>query len=133
MKHYTFNNAAVRLAGTNAAREFFEPMFIDRDRELLVVGLCDENVRIVELLSVPGEETFASISLLKILKRAICIECAAVIVAHNHPSGDTRPSKEDVVITCRLSQAVELLGIPLLDHLIFGVGQALSFREKGLL
>jgi DNA repair protein RadC len=56
---------------------------------------------------------------------------AAIIVAHNHPSGDPAPSMEDVEVTKRLSEAGRLLGVPLLDHLIIGQGDSFaSLRER---
>jgi len=58
---------------------------------------------------------------------------AAVIVAHNHPSGDCTPSSEDKDATRRLQRAGELLGIPLLDHVIVSARGFFSFRENGLL
>jgi len=58
---------------------------------------------------------------------------AAIICVHNHPTGDPTPSSEDIAITKRLSQAGELMGIKLLDHIIVGDGEYLSFVERGLL
>lgn len=58
---------------------------------------------------------------------------ASVLVAHNHPSGDATPSPEDCDITHRLVKAGEILGIPLLDHLIIAEEGYFSFRERGLL
>lgn len=52
---------------------------------------------------------------------------------HNHPTGDPNPSTEDLTVTRRLKEAGELIGIPVLDHIIIGKGQYLSFVEKGLL
>ena len=57
----------------------------------------------------------------------------AVVVAHNHPSGNTEPSKEDISITKRLREAGEVLGIPLLDHLVFCDSAYYSFVEHGLI
>jgi DNA repair protein RadC len=57
----------------------------------------------------------------------------AVIVAHNHPSGNIDPSKEDIDITKRLREAGEVLGIPLLDHLVFSDSAYCSFVERGLI
>jgi DNA repair protein RadC len=64
---------------------------------------------------------------------AIEATAAALIVAHNHPSGDCAPSPEDKVATRRLKESGELLGIPLLDHLIVSSSSFFSFRENGLL
>jgi len=68
-------------------------------------------------------------------KAAILANAAAVILAHNHPSGDTSPSREDREITRRLQEAGELLGIKVLDHVIVATdtGNYLSFTESGLL
>ena len=58
---------------------------------------------------------------------------AAIICVHNHPSGDPTPSSEDTAITRRLKEAGEIMGIKLLDHIIVGEGEYLSFVERGLL
>ena len=56
---------------------------------------------------------------------------SSIIFAHNHPSGDTEPSKEDIEITKRLVEAGEILGIKVLDHIIIGDGRFLSLKERG--
>ena len=56
----------------------------------------------------------------KVFKPAIITNAASIILAHNHPSGDPKPSQEDLTITKRLKEAGELLGIPVLDHIIIG-------------
>jgi len=65
--------------------------------------------------------------------QAIKNSAASVIFLHNHPSGDPSPSPEDVEITKRLVAAGDLLGIKVLDHIIIGEGEYLSFADKGLL
>jgi DNA repair protein RadC len=57
----------------------------------------------------------------------------AIIVAHNHPSGNLEPSKEDIDITKRLREAGDVLGIPLLDHIVFSAAGYISFVEKGII
>ena len=69
----------------------------------------------------------------ELFQRAILANCAAVIVAHNHPSGDPSPSPEDIALTRKLVEAGELLDIPVLDHVILGYGRYTSFKENGLL
>ncbi|WP_261437477.1 JAB domain-containing protein, partial [Serratia proteamaculans] len=69
----------------------------------------------------------------EVVKRALYFNAAAVILAHNHPSGDTSPSKADKTITQRLVQALQLVDIRVSDHLIVGGTQILSFAEHGLL
>ena len=66
-----------------------------------------------------------------IVKGVIHITCNFTL--HNHPTGDPAPSGEDISITKRLKEAGELIGIPVLDHIIIGDGQYVSFVERGLL
>ena len=61
---------------------------------------------------------------------AVRIGAAALIVAHNHPSGDPEPSAEDLAVTTRLIEVGKLLGIPVLDHLILGADDFVSLREQ---
>lgn len=69
----------------------------------------------------------------EVFKEAIQSNAAQVIVAHNHPSGDTEPSEDDLVITRRLVEAGKILGIEVVDHIIVAKNDFLSFKEKGLL
>ncbi|MHB1456790.1 MAG: RadC family protein [Armatimonadota bacterium] len=69
----------------------------------------------------------------ELFREAMSMNSAAVIVAHNHPSGDPTPSREDIAITKRLCQAGEIVGIEVLDHLIIGDGRSLSLKERGLM
>jgi DNA repair protein RadC len=66
----------------------------------------------------------------EILKAAIKESAAAIIIVHNHPSGDSRPSDEDIEITRQITKAAELVGIPLLDHVIIGENNYTSLRDR---
>jgi len=68
----------------------------------------------------------------EVFREAVRRSCAALIVAHNHPSGDPTPSPEDVEVTRQLVEAGNLLDIELLDHLIIGRQRFISLRERGL-
>ena len=69
----------------------------------------------------------------EVFKRALLNNASNIMVAHNHPSGDPNPSKEDIQITERLKEAGNLLGINLLDHIIVGEDKYISLKEKGIL
>lgn len=69
----------------------------------------------------------------ELFQRAILANCASLILAHNHPSGDPTPSPEDIALTRKLVEAGQLLDIPILDHVILGYGKYSSFKEIGLL
>jgi DNA repair protein RadC len=68
----------------------------------------------------------------EIYKEPIKLNSAAVVVTHNHPSGDPTPSPEDVLVTREIVEAGKLLDIDVLDHLVIGQGKWFSMREKGL-
>ncbi|MGI4788569.1 MAG: RadC family protein [Janthinobacterium lividum] len=69
----------------------------------------------------------------EVYKDAVIASAAAIIVAHNHPSGDPTPSAEDVAVTKRLVQSGEIMGIDLLDHIVLGDGTFVSLKERGLI
>ncbi|MGH9204568.1 MAG: JAB domain-containing protein [Vicinamibacterales bacterium] len=66
-------------------------------------------------------------------KAALLANAAAIIVSHNHPSGDPSPTLDDLEVTRRLAATGEVLGIPVLDHIIVGDGRYFSFKEGGRL
>ena len=67
------------------------------------------------------------------MKRALLLNASAVILVHNHPSGDPAPSRDDIDMTHKLKEALEALEIALHDHLVIGHGSHTSFRTLGLL
>jgi DNA repair protein RadC len=79
-----------------------------------------------------GSLNASHIRVAEVFRDAIKRNCAAIIVAHNHPSGDPSPSPEDVEVTRQLVAAGNLLSIELLDHLIIGQQRFVSLRERGL-
>jgi DNA repair protein RadC len=68
-----------------------------------------------------------------VFRQAVREGASAVIVCHNHPSGDPEPSRDDIALTRRLGEAASLLGVALLDHVIFGDGQFVSLKERNLM
>ncbi len=69
----------------------------------------------------------------QVVKRALYHNAAAMIVAHNHPSGVAEPSRADETITLRLKEALALIDVRLLDHIVIGDGQTVSLAERGVL
>ena len=69
----------------------------------------------------------------ELFQRAILANCASLILAHNHPSGDPSPSPEDIALTRKLIDAGRFLDIPVIDHIVLGYGRYVSFKECGLL
>ena len=75
----------------------------------------------------------ASVYPREVVKKALALNAAAVILAHNHPSGLAEPSQADIRITDKLKSALLLVDIRVLDHMIVGDGEVLSFAESGIL
>lgn len=69
----------------------------------------------------------------ELVKRALTLNAAAVILLHNHPSGIAEPSRQDEILTDRLKTAMEFVEIRILDHIIVGAGETVSLAERGLL
>jgi DNA repair protein RadC len=103
------------------------------DREIFTVALLTVRHRVLGLHTVSvGCLTSSLVHAREVFKPAILAGAAAVLLAHNHPSGDPEPSSEDVALTRRLVSAGQLLGIEVLDHLILGeAGRFVSLRERG--
>ena len=108
------------------------PLIGTKDREHLVAIHLDARHRAVsiELVS-KGTLTMSPVHPREVFKGAILANAAAVIIAHNHPSGDTTASAEDRVVLERLHEAGKMIGIPLLDFLIVTQDDFLSEREGG--
>lgn len=106
------------------------------EREHFVAVLLDNRRRVKGVVTVSiGTLTASLVHPREVFRPAIVAGAAGIVVAHNHPSGDCRPSQEDRAATRRLKEAGDLLGIPLLDHVVIGGGDGAfySFREEGAL
>jgi DNA repair protein RadC len=107
----------------------------DKEKEhFWILGLNTKNViQYADLVSL-GSMSAAIVHPRETFRLAVMKATANIIVGHNHPSGDTRPSQEDILLTKRLSQAGEILGIKVLDHVIIGnEGAFFSFRDSGMM
>lgn len=105
--------------------------FKNQDREhFIVVGLDTKNKPCYREIVAIGTLNSTLITPREIFKKAILMSCNSIIIAHNHPSEDIKPSKEDLQITKKLKKAGEIIGITLLDHVIVG-NNYYSMQEKG--
>ena len=103
------------------------------DREQMRVLLLDTKHRVLDAPTIyVGSLNTSVVRIGELFRRAISRNCAAIIIAHNHPSGDPEPSPEDVAVTQQIVNAGKLLDIEVLDHLIIGEQRFLSLRERGL-
>ncbi len=117
------------------AAQLVTPFIAELDREKVIVICLDVKNQPTTIATVSvGTLSSSLVHPREVFKTAILANAAGIVVAHNHPSGDLTPSKDDLGGTERLKNVGELLGIDLLDHVIVGPGKGyLSFREQGLL
>ena len=120
------------LTTSATASALLRPLFAGLDREhFLVCGLDAKHGIIgVNVVSI-GSLNLAIVHPREVFKPLILMNACAWIGAHNHPSGDVAPSQEDRVLTSRLRQGADLLGITLLDHLILTDEHYYSFADQG--
>ena len=117
------------------AAALIRDLLSDSDREKIMAICLDSKNQPTCITTVSiGTLTSSTAHPREIFKTAIISNSAGIILAHNHPSGDLSPSRDDITTTERLKEAGDLLGIDLLDHLIIGQDDRyLSFREQGLM
>jgi DNA repair protein RadC len=122
------------VATARAAADLLAPMFASIDGEKLCVLHLDTARKLIALeeYAVGGDDEIL-LSMREIFAAALRHGAAGMVIAHNHPSGDPRPSRADKAATRRLAETAAALGIVLHDHLIFAGAECLSFRELGLL
>lgn len=125
----------LKLDGLAAAREFFAGCFADSDpaRESLWVAHLDDQARCLHLSRHDGDERGTEFPVGDIIRDAAAHRSAGIVLAHNHPSGDARPSDSDCRSTRRLATVAEAIDCAVLDHLVFAGKECTSFRQLGLL
>ena len=132
--HLEVLRAGVALESPRSTRIFLNAQLRDRPYEVFCCLFLDNRHRLIAF-----EELFrgtidgASVHPREVVRDALARNAAAVILAHNHPSGNAEPSQADELITARLRDALALVDIRVLDHLIVGDGTCISLAERGLL
>lgn len=103
------------------------------EQEHLRVVLLDRRNRVLEIVEVyKGSVNSSQIRVGEVFKEAVRKNSSAIIIIHNHPSGDATPSPDDVAVTRAIVQAGKLLDVEVLDHLVIGHGKWVSLKERGL-
>ncbi len=122
------------LTNPDQTRRYLSAQLRDRNQEVFACLFLDNRHRVLAY-----EELFfgtvdgASVHPRELVRRCIAKNAAAVILAHNHPSGVAEPSRADEQITKRLQEALALVDVRLLDHMVVGDGEVVSFAERGLI
>jgi DNA repair protein RadC len=122
------------LSAPNTVRDYLLLLLHDREHEVFVGVFLDSQHRVIacdELFR--GSLAQTSVYPREVVKAALAHNAAAVIFAHNHPSGVAEPSRADELLTQALKQALALVDIRTLDHFVVAGSAAISFAERGLL
>ncbi|BCS51716.1 DNA repair protein RadC [Geobacter sp. SVR] len=123
-----------RFTSPRQVFEYFHHEFRDSRKEYFLALLLDGKNRIIRRVQISeGSLNQSIVHPREVFHPAVRESAAAVILVHNHPTGDPAPSQEDIAITRRLKEAGEIMGIRVLDHIIVGDGEYVSFVERGLL
>lgn len=124
--------AAVRTS--REAYQLFHPLLSDLPHEELWVALTNRSSKVIEKVKISqGGISETSADLRLILKAAINVLAAGIILCHNHPSGNIHPSRQDDQLTTRLQSAAKLIEINLIDHIVLTDGSYYSYADEGRL
>jgi DNA repair protein RadC len=122
------------LTSPGAVRQFLKSRLMALPHEVFACLFLDNQHRVIAFEELfRGTLDSASVYPREVIKRALAHNAAALILTHNHPSGVAEPSQSDLQLTRRLKESLGLLDIRVLDHLIVGDGDPVSFAERGLL
>ncbi len=126
------NDVCFRSPG-DVAGAYMEQMRHLEKEYCMAVYLDNKDCRITDAVLSVGNLNCSILSAREIFRQALICNAAAVILLHNHPSGDPSPSREDIHLTHRLKEASSIMEISLIDHIIIGDNTYISLREKGVL
>ena len=130
-KQYT---RGTTMTGASVAREYCQRRLVTKDREhFLVILLDNKNQLLHQEVLFKGTIDQVSVYPREVVRYALKHNASALLVAHNHPSGDSVPSQADQTITSKLKEALSLLDMRLLDHIVVGASQTTSMAEQGFL
>ncbi|MGH2801078.1 MAG: JAB domain-containing protein, partial [Thermoleophilaceae bacterium] len=116
-----------------AAARSLAPHFAHLEREVLAVALLTRKRRLMAVVPVyAGNVAGTPVRVGELFSEAVRRHAAAILIAHNHPSGDPEPSADDVRTTREAIAAGRLLGIPVVDHVVLGAGRWSSLRQRGI-
>ncbi len=121
-----------QVSSPEAAADVLLPALYGRDRERCVAALLDTKHRLLRTAVVSvGSIDHTFMAPREVYRDALLANASAIVLAHNHPSGDREPSRDDEVLTGRLARAGEIVGVDLLDHLVVGGAGWVSLARRG--
>lgn len=118
---------------STVANYFMEDMRHEEREQLILLLMNGKNMLIHEKILSIGTVNASLVSTREIYIEALKYQAVSVMLIHNHPSGDPTPSKEDILVTRRVKEAGNLIGVSLIDHIIIGDNRYVSLKEQGVL
>lgn len=120
------------LLSPTITRDFLESQLAEQEREVFLVIFLDSQNRIIRQNTLfTGTLSHVEVHPREIVREAVRLNAAGIILAHNHPSGRAEPSRADKMVTERIVKSCQLVDIRVLDHLVIGRGEYVSFAERG--
>jgi len=124
----------IKITTSSDIVDYFIPYLRDMKKEIFKAVLLDGKNKIIKDVTISeGTLTKSIVHPMEIIKEAIIESTSALVLIHNHPSGEPQPSQDDIEITNRIISACELIGIRVLDHIIIGDNNYFSFFNEGLI
>ena len=122
-----------KITGSKDAFQILKPLFQDLPHEEFHVLFLNRSNTVIKRIKVGlGGVSGVYVDIKIILNEAVKVLCSSLILAHNHPSGNLKPSKQDIEITQKITKAASYLDIAVLDHIIIGEHDYYSFKDSGI-
>jgi len=123
-----------KISGMDDVIKAVKPLIADQNKEFFIALYLNTKNGVLKKEVISIESLSANVVHPREVFRTACmVSASSIIVAHNHPSGDPAPSREDIEITKKLAEAGKMIGIELLDHVILGQDRNYGFKESGML
>ena len=122
------------LTNPSLVRGYLQAQLATEEREVFAIILLDSQHGVLAFEKLfYGTIDSASVYPREVIKTVLNANAAAVIIAHNHPSGNPEPSSADIALTTRLRESLNTIDVRMLDHLVVGGSEIVSFAERGLI
>jgi len=134
---YYHNDKSTRgtiLDNSKKVKNYFSPLYIKETREVIYGVYLDKKFKVLHCSRLgEGDIRSATFPIRMMIKKALDVGASSVVIAHNHPGGLTTPSNEDLIATDQIKASLGLLGIELIDHVIYSNEDALCLSDMGVL
>ena len=124
----------LKFDSPRSVAEYYMEEMRHQEKEKILLLLLDNKLQFIEEYMISlGTVNSSLLSTRDVFIRALKVRASHIMLLHNHPSGDPKPSRQDILITRKIKEAGELMDIPLVDHIILGDGIYTSLKEEELL